>query len=83
MPPNGPSCSRQNNEDGWAFYAAQSYHPGGVNVGAVDGGVHFISDSINCGTMPSQMAHNKNGVSPIGVWGALETIDGAENHSFP
>jgi prepilin-type N-terminal cleavage/methylation domain-containing protein len=83
MPPNGPSCSRFNNEDGWAFLAAQSYHTGGVNVGAVDGSVHFISDSINCGAMPSQMDHNKNGISPIGVWGALGTIDGAENHSFP
>jgi prepilin-type N-terminal cleavage/methylation domain-containing protein len=83
MPPNGPSCSRQNNENGWAFYAAQSYHTGGVNVGAVDGSVHFISDSISCGAMPSQMAHNKNGVSPIGVWGALGTINGAESHSFP
>ncbi|MDR2441686.1 MAG: DUF1559 domain-containing protein, partial [Planctomycetaceae bacterium] len=83
MPPNGPSCSRFNAEDSWAFLTAQSYHTGGVNVGAVDGSVHFISDSINCGAMPSQMNHNKNGISPIGVWGALGTIDGAENHSFP
>jgi prepilin-type N-terminal cleavage/methylation domain-containing protein len=83
MPPNGPSCSRFNDDSSWAFLTAKSYHTGGVNVGAVDGSVHFISDSINCGSMPSQMAHNKNGPSPIGVWGALGTIDGAESHSFP
>ena len=78
MPPNGPSCSRFNNENGWAFYAAQSNHTGGVNVGILDGSVQFVSDSIDVGTMPDQMAHNKTAASPIGVWGALGTIAGGE-----
>jgi type II secretory pathway pseudopilin PulG len=83
MPPNGPSCNRFNNEDGWAFLSAQSNHTGGVNTGALDGSVHFVSDSVNVGTMPGQMDHNKSGISPMGVWGALGTINGQESQSFP
>jgi prepilin-type processing-associated H-X9-DG protein len=29
---------------------AQSFHPGGVNVGFLDGSVRFIKDSISLGT---------------------------------
>ena len=79
MPPNGPTCSRTNAEDAWGFYTAQSYHTGGVNVGIIDGSTHFVSDSVDVGTMPSQMAHNKSGTSPMGAWGALGTIDGSES----
>ncbi len=31
-------------------FAASSYHPGGVNVGLVDGSVAFVSESINVAT---------------------------------
>ena len=79
MPPNGPTCSRFDNENGWAFYAAQSNHTGGVNIGMLDGSVQFISDTIDVGAMPSQMDHNKAGISPIGAWGALGTIAGGES----
>jgi prepilin-type N-terminal cleavage/methylation domain-containing protein/prepilin-type processing-associated H-X9-DG protein len=65
--------------------SANSYHPGGVNVGFADGSVHFIKSSISSwnslgmrrtsGTTPNCV--NVPGVIP-GVWQSLSTINGGE-----
>ncbi|MDR1959616.1 MAG: DUF1559 domain-containing protein [Planctomycetaceae bacterium] len=86
IPPNGPSCARSNNDSNWGFFTAQSNHTGGVNAGFMDGSVHFISSSIDTGGMPSNLNTNITGnfgISPLGVWGGLGTIDGGENVSVP
>ena len=43
---------------------ASSYHPGGVNVGFLDGSVRFIKDSINPATWWA-----------IGTRGGREVVD--------
>jgi len=56
LPPNSPSCAGrddhpfQDNERGVGYFSASSYHTGGVNVSMLDGSVHFVSDTIDCGT---------------------------------
>jgi prepilin-type processing-associated H-X9-DG protein len=35
---------------GIGFYAARSFHPGGVNAAMADGSVHFINDQITLAT---------------------------------
>jgi len=49
MVPNTPwwDCGINGSNFTTAHIAARSYHPGGVNVGFVDGSVHFIKNSIN------------------------------------
>jgi len=52
--PNGQPSDYDNvdENDGGPTYmisTARSYHPGGVNVGFVDGSVHFIKNTINPG----------------------------------
>ena len=44
MPPNRPSCVA---DYGMRSTTAASLHPGGVQVLAMDGGVHFVKDSID------------------------------------
>jgi prepilin-type processing-associated H-X9-DG protein len=55
MPPNSLSCTQTSsgsltaipiNEDGGA-HTASSRHSGGINMATVDGGTHFVSDSID------------------------------------
>jgi prepilin-type N-terminal cleavage/methylation domain-containing protein/prepilin-type processing-associated H-X9-DG protein len=62
MPPNKKACmfSNQNNsalnsyaESNATMISASSYHPGGVNVGFLDGSVKFIKDSISLQTWGS------------------------------
>jgi prepilin-type processing-associated H-X9-DG protein len=31
----------------WGWRTARSRHPGGVNVGTLDGSVHFVPDGVN------------------------------------
>jgi prepilin-type N-terminal cleavage/methylation domain-containing protein len=83
IPPNGPSCARSNSDGTWGFFTAQSNHTGGVNTGFLDGSIHFVSDGVDTGSMPTQLPHNKAGKSPMGVWGAMGTIDGGESVSIP
>jgi prepilin-type processing-associated H-X9-DG protein len=62
MPPNKKACmfSNQNNsalnsyaESNATMISASSYHPGGVNVGFLDGSVKFIKDSVSLQTWGS------------------------------
>ncbi len=53
MPPNGNGCDNQadGNTGGWGAVMdampPSSNHPGGVNVGFVDGSVHFMKNTVN------------------------------------
>jgi prepilin-type processing-associated H-X9-DG protein len=78
LPPNAPSCSGSDSDDIWGFYPPQSYHTGGVNVGYIDGSIHFISDTIDTNGLPQGDVYNTQGASPWGVWGAAGSIAGGE-----
>jgi hypothetical protein len=83
MSPNGPTCSPNGSGDAWAILPASSNHTGGVNVGYIDGSVHFISDTINVNGLPDhEQGPNMSGKSPMGVWGALGSINGGESVSL-
>ena len=73
---------------------ASSNHSGGVQVGLGDGSVRFISDTIDNGGCTAKGTGlvaagttawakdgkiTENGMSRLGVWGALGTRDGGEN----
>jgi prepilin-type processing-associated H-X9-DG protein len=52
VPPNGQAnewayCSATSNGGVANYSNADSYHPGGVNVGMADGSIRFIKNSIN------------------------------------
>ncbi|MCR4411575.1 MAG: DUF1559 domain-containing protein [Thermoguttaceae bacterium] len=79
LPPNSPIAQPAKGEWNWGLFPPQSYHPGGVLGGMVDGSVRFISETIDCGNLASAEA-TALGVkrSPYGVWGAMGSIRGAE-----
>ena len=80
MPPNGPSCSKYNQEQGQVeILSCSSYHSGGVNVGMLDGSVRFISDTVDTnGLADTPTGTNLTGKSRLGVWGAMGTPNGGE-----
>ena len=75
LPPNGPSCASNTNDQSDALLSAGSYHAGGVQIVLCDGSVRFISDTIDTGNLT---AAPTNGKSPYGVWGALGSRAGGE-----
>ncbi|MBR4752793.1 MAG: DUF1559 domain-containing protein [Thermoguttaceae bacterium] len=89
LPPNSASCITSDglSNPGYSQYgylSASSYHAGGVNGVYADGSVHFISDTIDCGTNLGKtdwLYADPNGKSPFGVWGALGSINGGESTS--
>ncbi len=90
LPPNSPSCGVNVQTDapgvlgeGYCLMSATSYHPGGVNIGLLDGSTRFMQDGINTGTLTTGLNGNNVGESPYGIWGALGTINGSENVSVP
>ena len=59
MPPNKKACTYSNLNSGYSasvgyavggMIGASSYHPGGVNVGFLDGSVKFLKDSVSLQT---------------------------------
>ncbi len=94
LPPNSPSCVRNNADGNHGFWSMSSRHKGGAHVLMGDGAVIFITDSIESGdqTEPTVCRDGPSGFtniagvpSPYGLWGALgsraqgETIDMALN----
>jgi len=47
LKPNGKSCGGENNDPNDSYFAAGSRHPGGVNVGMLDGSVQYITDTVD------------------------------------
>ncbi|MDO5552941.1 MAG: DUF1559 domain-containing protein [Planctomycetia bacterium] len=84
LPPNSPSCFTVK---GYAsvgsnanpLMSASSYHSGGVNSAYVDGSVHFISDTIDCGDIDEKP--KTSGPSQYGVWGGLGSREGGETQT--
>jgi prepilin-type processing-associated H-X9-DG protein len=86
IPPNGPSCSSDNNTGQWGLLvAASSMHTGGANIALADGAVRFISETIESDTANYGVTQpaKYSGKSPYGVWGALGSKDGGESVSIP
>jgi len=83
LPPNSLSCSPTDEDGAWGIYSASSNHRGVVQTVMLDGSVHAISNSIDCGMLTSvppdaaQRAGEKL-ESPFGVWGAMGTIASGE-----
>jgi prepilin-type N-terminal cleavage/methylation domain-containing protein/prepilin-type processing-associated H-X9-DG protein len=79
LPPNAPIATADKGEWTWGVMPPQSYHPGGVNVGLLDGSVRVISETINTGNLAAPESRI-SGVkqSPYGVWGALGSLNGGE-----
>jgi prepilin-type N-terminal cleavage/methylation domain-containing protein/prepilin-type processing-associated H-X9-DG protein len=52
MPPNARSCyfSSTNASKTYTMVSASSFHPGGVNVGFLDGTVRFVKNTVNPNT---------------------------------
>ena len=81
LPPNGASCSQSDWDGSWGIYSAGSRHIGGVQVLMGDGGVRFVSESIDTGNQAAYVygaGGTGAGRSPYGVWGALGTRSGRE-----
>ncbi|MEP3478750.1 MAG: DUF1559 domain-containing protein [Fuerstiella sp.] len=76
LPPNSPSCAKQNRDDRDGVYSAGSKHTGGVQVVMFDGSVRFISENIDTGDLTQPVP--TSGRSPYGIWGALGSIQGGE-----
>ena len=85
MPPNGPSCNEDGNDDRWGLYPPMSYHTGGVNCGYADGSVRFIPNSIDTNGLNGTIGGGDpdyTGQSRFGVWGSLGSINGGESVSL-
>lgn len=83
LPPNGPSCAVGGTEAVDGFYSLSSDHAGGVQVVMGDGSVQFITNDIDTGDLAhSPPTLEETGESPFGVWGAMGSIDGADDADF-
>lgn len=81
IPPNGPSCVGGTETN--AVVTSTSRHPGGVHVAMADGGVRFITQSIDAGNQSSPDNTNfRAKQSRYGIWGAAGSIRGSETTSL-
>jgi len=92
VPPNSASCFTRNSRSngGFGIFNAGSLHAGGVQALMADGGVRFISDTVDTGNqgavLPASgfqsctiaLTSPAAGKSPYGVWGNLGTRSGGE-----
>jgi prepilin-type processing-associated H-X9-DG protein len=92
LPPNSPSCSSDTvSHSNQMLMTANSYHSGGVNITMADGGVRFISETIETknldqfasGETTQTYVTDVSTPSVYGVWGALGTRNGNESVTLP
>ena len=90
LPPNSPSCSRDDSSERNAMSSASSYHTGGCQVALCDGSVQFVSDTVNsrradyADLLASDgLLSGNGGRSYFGVWGAMGTRAGGESVTLP
>lgn len=76
LPPNSPSCAKQNRDDRDGIYSSGSKHTGGAQVLMFDGSVRFVSENLDTGDLTQAVP--TGGKSPYGIWGALGTLSGGE-----
>ncbi|GAB4136485.1 MAG: DUF1559 domain-containing protein [Thermogutta sp.] len=82
--PNGPSCHWGGVDGNEHMGTLSSFHPGGGNVGLVDGSVRFISETIDTGNQAiDDVGSPGTRPSPWGVWGALGSRTGGETVQMP
>lgn len=84
LPPNSPACYR-GGWDWWGIFPPTSNHSGGVNVCMGDGGVRFVSETIDCGSLASPTSDARtyhSTASPFGIWGAMGSASGGETKSL-
>ncbi len=79
LPPNAPSCSRDNDAANQCYGTPSSNHSGGVNCLRADGSVQFVSETIEVKGQDRTSWADPMGESPHGVWGALGSINGGES----
>jgi len=79
-PPNSYNVIVHHNSRG--IFTASSKHQGGVHVLMADGGVKFVTDSIEAGNQNviafGQANQQPGQISPYGIWGALGTKNAKE-----
>jgi prepilin-type N-terminal cleavage/methylation domain-containing protein len=86
LPPNAPSCTRNDSLVNHMLSSASSDHIGGVNIMRFDGSGGFVTDTVNVrgggvdrdGVTGLDAHAVSSGPSPYGVWGALGSINGGE-----
>ncbi len=74
---NTPRCAPGKGEWNWGVFPPQGYHPGGVNGCMTDGSTRFFADNIDTGNLAAPEV--TGGISPYGVWGAIDSKDGSES----
>jgi len=75
--PNSPGCNSGTTHDSaHQLIPPTSRHPGGANAVMADGGVRFLSETINTGDLSQPGV--TSGASPYGVWGAMGSVSGGE-----
>jgi len=92
LPPNSPTCGRENTGEQLPIVSASSHHPGGVNIALADASGRFVTDSVNAVTTPRPdgvsdsvfdsgpgQSAGFSGPSLFGVWGAFGSLDGGES----
>lgn len=81
--PNSPSCAVGGTDGVDGIYSAGSYHESdGITVAMLDGSCHFFLADIDAGDGKRVLSPDDgNAESPYGIWGALGTVAGNEQHS--
>ena len=84
LAPNSPSCSVYvSYSTDSVLLTPTSFHTGGVNVSFADGSVHFVSDTIDTGTLSTANPSITSEISsPYGAWGAAGSVSGGESKSL-
>jgi len=83
LPPNAPSCGNEipgGGDNSSGIFSASSNHTGGVQVGLIDGSVHFVSETVDAGD--ATLIEVKQGRSPYGLWGNLGALDSGQSVSL-